>query len=169
MKPWIETDRFVIDVDEDITSTRKGEQQTDHIVSNMSALDAELAKLIAQLNAAQWEIKAILPVLKGVARRETVLLEHAAPKESFGSAGSAAPGGSAIGLGWGVSVVDQLVVIVQRTLWVDDAEYEARLGKVLLDEARVRIARERAEIEKANARTQATIDKLMKKEAYCTG
>jgi len=122
--PWVTTRQFTVDL---FPSWSKSEGDREwslgSVTVDVEQINARLEKLISDLNEDQWEIKFIVPLDKSLTFHEhqkvTRKSTRREPDEVLG----------AFGLGWAASTTSAFIVVAQRTEWLTDAAYQAKLDE----------------------------------------
>ncbi|CEJ09740.1 hypothetical protein BN1110_00008 [bacterium YEK0313] len=157
MIPWIATKQFTVDL---FPSWTKTEGDKDWSLGAVTVDVPDIAKrldqLIASLNEDQWEIKLVVPLDKSLTYHEhQKVVRQGTRREPEAVLG-------AFGLGWAAGTTSSLLVVCQRTEWLDASEYKARI-KAHQDrmdgESR---QRERSQILEQNAAINAKITTAQK-------
>jgi hypothetical protein len=122
MIPWIETKQFTVDL---FPSWAKTEGDKDWslgaVTVDVSDIAKQLDQVIAQLNQDQWEIKMVVPLDKSLTYHEhQKVVRQGNRREAEAVLG-------AFGLGWAAGTTASLLIVCQRTEWLDQADYKARI------------------------------------------
>lgn len=141
MVPWIETKQFTLDLFPNWTKTEGDKEWSLGAVTvDVSDITARLDRLIASLNEDQWEIKMVVPLDKSLTYHEhQKVVRQGNRREAEAVLG-------AFGLGWAAGTTSSLLVVCQRTEWLEAADYRARI-----DARNARIADARREVDRAAA------------------
>ncbi len=141
MVPWIETKQFTVDLFPNWTKTEGDKEWSLGAVTvDVSDITARLDKLIASLNEDQWEIKMVVPLDKSLTYHEhQKVVRQGNRREAEAVLG-------AFGLGWAAGTTASLLVVCQRTEWLEAADYRARI-----DARNARLADARREVDRAAA------------------
>ncbi|MCZ0732615.1 hypothetical protein [Phreatobacter sp. AB_2022a] len=157
MIPWIATKQFTVDL---FPSWTKTEGDKDWSLGAVTVDVPDIAKrldqLIASLNEDQWEIKMVVPLDKSLTYHEhQKVVRQGTRREPEAVLG-------AFGLGWAAGTTASLLVVCQRTEWLDASEYKARI-KARQDrmDGETR-QRERSQIIEQNAAINAKITTAQK-------
>ncbi|QCI66724.1 hypothetical protein [Phreatobacter stygius] len=157
MIPWIATKQFTVDLFPSWTKTEGDKEWSLGAVTvDVPDITAKLDQLIASLNEDQWEIKLVVPLDKSLTYHEhQKVMRQGSRREPEAVLG-------AFGLGWAANTTASLLVVCQRTEWLDAIDYKARI-KARQDridgEAR---RRDRAQILEQNAAVNAKITAAQK-------
>ncbi len=157
MKPWVATRHVVIDLEPEAGDLPGGTLR--FVRPDGGALDLALAKLVAELNAEQWEVKAMVPLNGALASEGVAHAPIALPGSSAGSKGAAIPA-TPIGQPWAAPVTYALGIVAQRTEWIADEEYSRRLATLNETIREAELERERERIRAHNQAVQARIEGL---------
>ena len=122
MIPWIATKQFTVDL---FPSWTKTEGDKDWSLGAVTVDVPDIAKrldqLIASLNEDQWEIKLVVPLDKSLTYHEhQKVVRQGTRREPEAVLG-------AFGLGWAAGTTASLLVVCQRTEWLDASEYKTRI------------------------------------------
>ena len=141
MVPWIETKQFTLDLFPNWTKTEGDKEWSLGAVTvDVSDITARLDRLIASLNEDQWEIKMVVPLDKSLTYHEhQKVVRQGNRREAEAVLG-------AFGLGWAAGTTSSLLVVCQRTEWLEAHDYRARI-----DARNARIADARREVDRAAA------------------
>lgn len=122
MIPWIATKQFTVDLFPSWTKTEGDKEWSLGAVTvDVPDITAKLDQLIASLNEDQWEIKLVVPLDKSLTYHEhQKVLRQGNRREPEAVLG-------AFGLGWAANTTASLLVVCQRTEWLDQADYKARI------------------------------------------
>jgi len=122
MIPWIATKQFTVDLFPSWTKTEGDKEWSLGAVTvDVPDITAKLDQLIASLNEDQWEIKLVVPLDKSLTYHEhQKVLRQGNRREPEAVLG-------AFGLGWAANTTASLLVVCQRTEWLDAADYKARI------------------------------------------
>ena len=157
MKPWVATRHVVIDLEPEAGDLPGGTLR--FVRPDGGALDLALARLVAELNAEQWEIKAVVPLNGALASEGVAHAPVAPPGSNSGSKGGPIPT-TPIGQPWAAPVTHALCVVAQRTEWLADEEYARRLTALNETIREAELERERERIRAHNQAVQARIEGL---------
>lgn len=152
MVPWIATKQFTIDLFPSWSKTEGDKEWSLGAVTvDVTDVASRLDAMISALNEDQWEIKLVVPLDKSLTYHEHQKVSRAGSKKDAESVLAA------FGLGWAAGATSSLMIVCQRTEWLDAGEYKARVAarraKVEADAAR----RDRAAIVAHNAAVNAKI------------
>ncbi len=152
MIPWIETKQFTVDLFPNWTKTEGDKEWSLGAVTvDVPAITSRLDQLIASLNEDQWEIKMVVPLDKSLTYHEHQKVVRAGsrrePEAVLG----------AFGLGWAAGTTASLLVVCQRTEWLEAADYRARIDARNAKLAGVQRERDRALALEHNAAVNAKI------------
>lgn len=157
MIPWIATKQFTVDLFPSWTKTEGDKDWSLGAVTvDVPDITKRLDQLIASLNEDQWEIKLVVPLDKSLTYHEhQKVVRQGNRREPEAVLG-------AFGLGWAAGTTASLLVVCQRTEWLDPAEYKARI-KVRQDrmDGETR-QRERRQVVEQNAAVNAKITTAQK-------
>ncbi|QCK86780.1 hypothetical protein E8L99_13960 [Phreatobacter aquaticus] len=157
MVPWITTKQFTVDLFPSWTKTEGDKEWSLGAVTvNVPEITAKLDQLIADLNEDQWEIKMVVPLDKSLTYHEhQKVVRQGNRREPEAVLG-------AFGLGWAGGTTSSLLVVCQRTEWLEPSEYKARIDarRYKLDAEERR--RERALIQEQNMGVNAKITAAQK-------
>ncbi len=122
MIPWIETKQFTVDLFPNWTKTEGDKEWSLGAVTvDVPEITSRLDQLIASLNEDQWEIKMVVPLDKSLTYHEHQKVVRAGnrrePEAVLG----------AFGLGWAAGTTASLLVVCQRTEWLEAADYRSRI------------------------------------------
>ena len=122
MIPWIETKQFTVDLFPNWTKTEGDKEWSLGAVTvDVPEITSRLDQLIASLNEDQWEIKMVVPLDKSLTYHEHQKVVRAGnrrePEAVLG----------AFGLGWAAGTTASLLVVCQRTEWLEASDYRARI------------------------------------------
>ncbi len=120
--PWVTTRQFTVDL---FPSWSKSEGDREwslgSVTIDVTQVTARLEKLIEELNEDQWEVKFIVPLDKSLTFHEhQKVMRKSSKREPDEVLG-------AFGLGWAAATTAAFIVVAQRTEWLTDAAYQARL------------------------------------------
>jgi hypothetical protein len=152
MVPWIATKQFTVDLFPSWTKTEGDKEWSLGAVTvNVPEITAKLDQLIAELNEDQWEIKMVVPLDKSLTYHEhQKVVRQGNRREPEAVLG-------AFGLGWAGGTTSSLLIVCQRTEWLEPSEYKARIDarrhKLAAEERR----RERAIVQEQNMGVNAKI------------
>lgn len=157
MIPWIETKQFTIDLFPSWTKTEGDKDWSLGAVTvDVPQVTSRLDQLIASLNEDQWEIKMVVPLDKSLTYHEHQKVVRAGNrKEPEAVLG-------AFGLGWAAGTTASLLVVCQRTEWLDPSDYRARIKERNDRLAGERNRRERMIAQEHNAAINARITQAQK-------
>lgn len=152
MIPWIETKQFTVDLFPNWTKTEGDKEWSLGAVTvDVPAITSRLDQLIASLNEDQWEIKMVVPLDKSLTYHEHQKVVRAGsrrePEAVLG----------AFGLGWAAGTTASLLVVCQRTEWLEAADYRARIDARNAKLAGAQRERDRAQALEHNATVNAKI------------
>jgi hypothetical protein len=122
MIPWIETKQFTVDLFPNWTKTEGDKEWSLGAVTvDVPEITTRLDQLIASLNEDQWEIKMVVPLDKSLTYHEHQKVVRAGnrrePEAVLG----------AFGLGWAAGTTASLLVVCQRTEWLEASDYRSRI------------------------------------------
>jgi hypothetical protein len=122
MIPWIETKQFTVDLFPNWTKTEGDKEWSLGAVTvDVPEITSRLDQLIASLNEDQWEIKMVVPLDKSLTYHEHQKVVRAGnrrePEAVLG----------AFGLGWAAGTTASLLVVCQRTEWLEASDYRSRI------------------------------------------
>lgn len=122
MIPWIATKQFTLDL---FPTWTRNEGDKDWslgaITVDVTEIGKRLDKLIAELNEDQWEIKMVVPLDKSLTYHDHQrIVRPGARKEPETVLGG-------FGLGWAANATASMLVLCQRTEWLTESEYKARM------------------------------------------
>lgn len=157
MIPWIETKQFTVDLFPTWTKTEGDKDWSLGAVTvDVPQITSRLDQLIASLNEDQWEIKMVVPLDKSLTYHEHQKVVRAGTrKEPEAVLG-------AFGLGWAAGTTASLLVVCQRTEWLDPVDYKARIKARNDRLTGERNKRERAIAQEHNAGINARITQAQK-------
>ncbi|WP_439573697.1 hypothetical protein [Phreatobacter sp.] len=157
MIPWIETKQFTVDLFPTWTKTEGDKDWSLGAVTvDVPQITSRLDQLIASLNEDQWEIKMVVPLDKSLTYHEHQKVVRAGTrKEPEAVLG-------AFGLGWAAGTTSSLLVVCQRTEWLDPVDYKARMKERNDRLAGERNKRERAIFQEHNAAINTRITQAQK-------
>lgn len=157
MKPWVATRHVVIDLEPEAGDLPGGTLR--FVRPDGSALDLALAKLVTELNAEQWEVKAVVPLNGALASEGVAHAPIVLAGSNAGGKGAAIPT-TPIGQPWAAPVTHALCIVAQRTEWIADEEYSRRLAALNDTIREAEFERERERIRSHNQSVQARIEGL---------
>ena len=155
MKPWVATRHVVLNLEPeagDLPDSALRFVRPDH-----AALDLALGKLMGELNAEQWEVKAVVP-LNGALASEGVA--HAPVAPATGGGKQTPIPTTPIGQPWAAPVTHALCIVAQRTEWIEDEEYRGRMTAMNETLRHAELERERERIRAHNQSVQARLEGL---------
>lgn len=122
MIPWIETKQFTVDLFPNWTKTEGDKEWSLGAVTvDVPEIASRLDQLIASLNEDQWEIKMVVPLDKSLTYHEhQKVVRQGNRREAEAVLG-------AFGLGWAAGTTASLLVVCQRTEYLEAADYRARI------------------------------------------
>lgn len=122
MIPWIETKQFSVDLFPNWTKTEGDKEWSLGAVTvDVPEITKRLDQVIASLNEDQWEIKMVVPLDKSLTYHEhQKVVRSGSRREPEAVLG-------AFGLGWAGGTTSSLLIVCQRTEWLDPADYKARI------------------------------------------
>lgn len=122
MIPWIETKQFTVDLFPNWTKTEGDKEWSLGAVTvDVPEITSRLDQLIASLNEDQWEIKMVVPLEKSLTYHEhQKVVRQGNRREAEAVLG-------AFGLGWAAGTTASLLVVCQRTEYLEAADYRARI------------------------------------------
>lgn len=122
MIPWIETKQFTVDLFPSWAKTEGDKEWSLGAVTvDVGDIAKRLDEVIAQLNQDQWEIKMVVPLDKSLTYHEhQKVVRQGNRREAEAVLG-------AFGLGWAAGTTASLLIVCQRTEWLDQADYRARI------------------------------------------
>lgn len=122
MIPWIETKQFTVDLFPNWTKTEGDKEWSLGAVTvDVPEISSRLDQLIASLNEDQWEIKMVVPLDKSLTYHEhQKVVRQGNRREAEAVLG-------AFGLGWAAGTTASLLVVCQRTEYLEASEYRARI------------------------------------------
>jgi hypothetical protein len=122
MIPWIETKQFTVDLFPSWAKTEGDKEWSLGAVTvDVSDITKRLDQVITQLNEDQWEIKMVVPLDKSLTYHEhQKVVRQGNRREAEAVLG-------AFGLGWAAGTTSSLLIVCQRTEWLDQADYKARI------------------------------------------
>jgi len=122
MIPWIETKQFTVDLFPNWTKTEGDKEWSLGAVTvDVPEITSRLDQLIASLNEDQWEIKMVVPLDKSLTYHEhQKVVRQGNRREAEAVLG-------AFGLGWAAGTTASLLVVCQRTEYLEAADYRARI------------------------------------------
>jgi hypothetical protein len=141
MIPWIETKQFTVDLFPNWTKTEGDKEWSLGAVTvDVPEITSRLDQLIASLNEDQWEIKMVVPLDKSLTYHEhQKVVRQGNRREAEAVLG-------AFGLGWAAGTTASLLVVCQRTEYLEAADYRARI-----DARNARLADSQRERDRATA------------------
>lgn len=141
MIPWIETKQFTVDLFPNWTKTEGDKEWSLGAVTvDVPEIASRLDQLIASLNEDQWEIKMVVPLDKSLTYHEhQKVVRQGNRREAEAVLG-------AFGLGWAAGTTASLLVVCQRTEYLEAADYRARI-----DARNARLADSQRERDRAKA------------------
>lgn len=157
MVPWITTKQFTVDLFPAWTKTEGDKEWSLGAVTvNVPEITAKLDQLIADLNEDQWEIKMVVPLDKSLTYHEhQKVVRQGNRREPEAVLG-------AFGLGWAGGTTSSLLIVCQRTEWLEPSAYRARIDarnhKLAAEERR----KERALVQEQNMGVNAKITAAQK-------
>lgn len=122
MVPWIETKQFTVDLFPSWTKTEGDKEWSLGAVTvDVGTIGQRLDAVIAELNQDQWEIRMVVPLDKSLTYHEhQKVVRQGNRREAEAVLG-------AFGLGWAAGTTSSLLIVCQRTEWLDAADYKARM------------------------------------------
>lgn len=122
MIPWIETKQFTVDLFPAWTKTEGDKEWSLGAVTvDVGTISQRLDDVIAQLNQDQWAIKMVVPLDKSLTYHEhQKVVRQGNRREAEAVLG-------AFGLGWAAGTTSSLLIVCQRTEYLDQADYRARM------------------------------------------
>ncbi len=122
MIPWIETKQFTVDLFPSWAKTEGDKEWSLGAVTvDVTDISRRLDQVIAELNQDQWEIKMVVPLDKSLTYHEhQKVVRQGNRREAEAVLG-------AFGLGWAAGTTASLMIVCQRTEWLDQADYKARI------------------------------------------
>lgn len=157
MKPWVSTRHVVLGLEPETGDLADGALR--FVAPDHGGLDLALGKLVAELNAEQWEIKAVVPLTGAVASEGVAHAPIALASPNAGGKQAPIPT-TPIGQPWAAPVTRALCIVAQRTEWIEDEEYRARTAAMNEAIRSAEHARERERIRTHNQAVQARIEGL---------
>jgi hypothetical protein len=141
MIPWIETKQFTVDLFPNWTKTEGDKEWSLGAVTvDVPEITSRLDQLIASLNEDQWEIKMVVPLDKSLTYHEhQKVVRQGNRREAEAVLG-------AFGLGWAAGTTASLLVVCQRTEYLEAADYRTRI-----DARNARLADSQRERDRATA------------------
>lgn len=141
MIPWIETKQFTVDLFPNWTKTEGDKEWSLGAVTvDVPEITSRLDQLIASLNEDQWEIKMVVPLDKSLTYHEhQKVVRQGNRRDAEAVLG-------AFGLGWAAGTTASLLVVCQRTEYLEAADYRARI-----DARNARLADSQRERDRATA------------------
>lgn len=122
MIPWIETKQFTVDLFPSWAKTEGDKEWSLGAVTvDVGDISRRFDQVIAELNQDQWEIKMVVPLDKSLTYHEhQKVVRQGNRREAEAVLG-------AFGLGWAAGTTASLLLVCQRTEWLDQADYKARI------------------------------------------
>jgi hypothetical protein len=157
MKPWVATRHVVLNLEPeagDLPNSALRFVRPDH-----AALDLALGKLVTELNAEQWEVKAVVP-LNGALASEGVAHAPVAPVQATAGGKQGPIPTTPIGQPWAAPVTHALFIVAQRTEWIEDDAYRGRMEAMNESLRQAEIERERERIRAHNQSVQTRLEAL---------
>jgi hypothetical protein len=157
MVPWITTKQFTVDLFPSWTKTEGDKEWSLGAVTvNVPEITSKLDQLITDLNEDQWEIKMVVPLDKSLTYHEhQKVVRQGNRREPEAVLG-------AFGLGWAGGTTSSLLVVCQRTEWLEPSDYRARIDarnyKLAAEDRR----KERALVQEQNMGVNARITAAQK-------
>jgi len=164
MIPWIETKQFTVDLFPSWAKTEGDKEWSLGAVTvDVGDISRRFDQVIAELNQDQWEIKMVVPLDKSLTYHEhQKVVRQGNRREAEAVLG-------AFGLGWAAGTTASLLLVCQRTEWLDQADYKARI-KVRNDKlAGEQRARDRETSLEHNKGINAKIGVTVKKSGFLRG